>query len=220
MLDELQKMDENIDYEVLTAGQVNINHCKGCWSCMKRGKCPQDKMDDMQSLKKKMEEANFIIWGSPVYTMQVTGQMKTFLDRLCSWYHMLKLAGKSGMVVTTTANSGMNEVKNYLKMMLQAVGVETVTDMGAYGTFPKTLMYPDEAQREAQQKAQIVYPYVTGEKTAQTNEDLEECFQIMKNKVTYGAKWLPSEHQYWKENGMLELDSFAELLEKKHPKII
>ncbi|MCE5213420.1 MAG: flavodoxin family protein [Methanobacterium sp.] len=214
MLDELEKMDENIDCEILTAGQVEIKHCQGCWSCMKRGICPQDEKDDMGLLKKKMMGADFIIWGSPVYTMQVSGQMKTFLDRLSSWYHLLKMAGKTGMVVTTTANSGMEEVKDYLNMMLCATGVEVITDMGAYGTFPKTLIDPESARKEAYSKAAEVYPYISGEKTAETNPDLEVCFQVMKNKVTYGAKWLPFEHDYWKEKGMLELDSFDELLEK------
>lgn len=214
MLDKLQEMDEKIDYEVLTAGQVEINHCKGCWLCMRKGICPQDKKDDMRMLKKKMMEADFIIWGSPVYTMQVTGQMKTFLDRLSSWYHLLKLAGKSGMVVVTTASSGMEEVKQYLNMMLCATGVEVVTHLDTYGTFPKTLSDPEEALKQAQLKAAEVNPYITGEKTAETNDDLEEVFFNMKYKVTYGAKWLPSEYEYWKENGMLELNSFKELLEK------
>lgn len=214
MLDKLQEMDENIDYEVFTAGQVNINYCKGCWSCMKKGKCPQDKQDDMGLLKKKMTDADFIIWGSPVYTMQVTGQMKTFLDRMCSWYHLLKLAGKSGMTVSTTANSGLAEVQDYLKMMLCATGVKIVTDLGTYGTFPKTLTDPEQALKEAYKTVEIVYPYITGEKKAETDDDLEECFQIMKNKVTYGAKWLPYEHQYWQENGMLDLNSFDDLLRK------
>ena len=61
MLDKLVEMNENINYELLTAGHVNINYCKGCWSCMKVGKCPQDKLDDMGSLKQKMIDSNFII---------------------------------------------------------------------------------------------------------------------------------------------------------------
>lgn len=86
MLDKLTEMDINIKYELLTAGHVQINHCRGCWSCMRIGKCPLDEIDDVDFLKQKMVDSDFIIWGSPVYTMRVSGQMKTFLDRLASWY--------------------------------------------------------------------------------------------------------------------------------------
>ena len=118
------------------------------------------------------------------------------------------------MVVATTANSGLTEVQEYLEMMLCATGVKIVTDMGSYGTFPKTLVDPEAALKTAHKAADEVYPYITGGKEAETDDDLEECFIIMKNKVTYGAKWLPYEHEYWAENGMLDLKSFYELLNK------
>ncbi len=43
---------------------------------------------------------------------------------------------------------------------------------------------------------------------------MEGCFQAMKSKVTYGARGFPADYEYWKRKGMLELSSFAELLEK------
>lgn len=214
MLDELVEMDNNVDYDLLTAGHVQINHCKGCWSCMKKGKCPQDKIDDMGLLKQKMADSDLIIWGSPVYTMHISGQMKTFLDRLSSWYHLLKLAGKIGITSATTAGMGLKEVQDYLAMMQSAIGVKTVCDLVTYGSFPNTLTDPKGAKKEANKAALKILPYLKGEKQVQTDESLEECFQVMKNKVTNGAKYLPYEHEYWKEKGMLELNSFEELLYK------
>lgn len=213
MLDKLIEMDKNIKYELLTAGHVKINHCKGCWSCMKMEKCLLDEIDDMKSIKQKMIDADFIIWGSPVYAMQVSGQMKTFLDRLANWYHIMNLAGKAGMTVVTTAGSGLQEIKNYLEMMLCAAGVNVITDLGAYGTFPKVLANPEEAGKEAQKTAEEIYLYLTGKKHVETSEDLEQYFQTRKYVVKKCAKWLPDHYKYWKEKGMLELNSFADLLE-------
>lgn len=215
MLDKLIEMDENIEYELLTAGHVQINHCRGCWSCMKMEKCPLDKIDDMASLKQKMVDADFIIWGSPVYAMQVSGQMKTFLDRLANWYHIMNLAGKSGMTVTTITGSGLEEVQKYLRRIFCATGVKVVADLEAYGTFPKTLVNPEEAKKEAWKTAEKVYPYITGEKQIETDESLERCFQTRKHMVTTCANWLPGHYKYWRENGMLELNSFAKLLENQ-----
>lgn len=214
MLDKLVQMDDEIEYELLTSGDVEIKHCNGCWSCMTRGKCPQDKLDDMGMLKEKMLEADFIIWGSPVYTMQVSGQMKTFLDRLAAWYHLLRLAGKTGITTCTTAGGGMDEVQEFLSMLLYTIGVKVVGNLGAYGTFPKTLSEPEKAREDAEEMAEKIYPHLNGEIKIVTDEFLEVSFDSMKNKVVYGARWLPGDYEYWKENEMLELNSFEELLLK------
>lgn len=165
-----------------------------------------------------MIDSNFIIWGSPVYTMQVSGQMKNFLDRLASWYHLLKLAGKSGMTVSTTAGNGLEEVQDYLGMMLCATGTKVVASLETYGMFPKTLRDQEKARKEAHKTAEKVYSYITREKQIETDEYLEQCFQISKIKVTKGAEWLPGDYKYWEENEMLELSSFNELLKKLNHK--
>jgi multimeric flavodoxin WrbA len=214
MTDRLQEMDSGISCELLTAGDVKIDYCRGCWSCMTRGVCPQDKTDGMAMLKQKMIEADFIIWGSPVYTMQVSGQMKTFLDRLCCWYHLMFLAGRSGIVLSTTAGSGTREVNDFLGMLLCAIGVKVVGDIEARGYFPATLGDPEDARQKAHAMAGNVLPYVLGEKPVESDDYLEQCFQVAKKKVTYGAKWLPADVEYWQKKGMDGLNSFAELLEK------
>ena len=215
MLDILVETDENIEYELITARDVQINQCTGCWSCIKTGKCPQDKLEDMASLKQKMVDADFIIWGSPVYAMQVSGQMKIFLDRLSGWYHLMNLAGKSGMTVATTAGSGLKDVHKYLGLVFSALGVKVVASLGTYGTFPKPLIDPEEVITEVLETAEKVYPYLTGEKQVETDKHLEQCFQTRKRIITAGARWFPGHYTYWKEKGMLELNSFAELLEKR-----
>lgn len=215
MLNKLIEIDENIEHELLTAGHVQINPCRGCWSCMKIGKCPQDKLDDMASLKQKMADADFIIWGSPVYVAHVSGQMKTFIDRIASWCNLTNLAGKAGMTVVATGGGSLEETQNYLRTMLHISGVKVVANLATNGTFPKTLIDPEKAKKEAWKIAEEVYPYVTGEKQVETDEHLERYFQVSKHMVTASAKWLPAHYKYWRENGILELNSFAEFLENQ-----
>ncbi len=90
----------------------------------------------MGRLKEKMLAADFIVLGSPVYTVNVSAQMKTFFDRLPAWIHTMRLAGKAGMTVVTTAGNGMKEVQNYLGMMRVSLGVKSVGELGAYATLP------------------------------------------------------------------------------------
>jgi len=214
MTDSIIERDKNITCEILTAGHVNLNYCKGCWSCMTKGFCPQDKTDDMGIIRGKMLKADFIIFGSPVYIMQVSGQMKTFLDRLCAWYHTIRLAGKPGITVSTTANSGLKEVHDFLYMLMSALGIKVIANLDTIGFFPKVLKDPVEAKEKALKTADIIYPYITGKKPVETDETLEEFFIAMKNKSTFGREHLPADYEYWEKSGMLEVNSYKELLKK------
>jgi len=214
LIERLKEMDSTVTAEVLTAGHVNVHYCTGCWICMTRGFCPLDKRDDMGKLKEKMLQTDFIIFGSPVYTYTVSGQMKTFLDRLAAWYHQVRLAGKPGMTVATTAGSGMDQVHNLLGMLLGALGVKTVATLETHGYFPKTLKDTAEARKAAHTAAEKIYPYLTGEKQVESDPEMEECFKMMKQKSVLGREWLPADYAYWEKNGMLGLNSYAELLKK------
>lgn len=214
LIERLKEMDNHIAAEVLTAGHVKINPCLGCWNCMTKGICPLDKLDDMGRLKEKMLQADFIILGSPVYTYTVSGQMKTFLDRLAAWYHTIRLAGKPGLTVATTAGSGFEQVHQLLGMLMGALGVKVVAKLETYGYFPKTLRDPEAARKAAYAAAEQIHPYLTGAKQIETDPEMEECFQMMKQKSVMGRQWLPADYNYWEKNGMLGINSYAELLAK------
>lgn len=208
----LIEKDKTIECELFTAGQLNIYSCKGCWNCLRKGFCAQDATDSLALIKEKMLGADFIIFGSPVYTMHVSGQTKTFLDRLCAWYHILPLSGKTGMTVTTTASAGQKEVHDFLSMLMSSLGIKIVSHLDTLGYLSGMLANKEDALKAAKEAADIAYPYIIGEKTIETDENLENAFQTMKSKVTYAKDFLPADYKYWKEHNMLGLNSFAELL--------
>ena len=65
----------------------NIKDCTGCYSCWTKspGKCIFDNgkvEDDMAMFRKKYREADLVVFASPLYIFNVTGILKTFMDRL------------------------------------------------------------------------------------------------------------------------------------------
>ena len=74
-------MSEGIESEIICIG----NDVKGCCDC---GACrkSQDKIcvigDIVSETARKIKEADGVIVGSPVYCGGITGQLKSFLDRL------------------------------------------------------------------------------------------------------------------------------------------
>ncbi|MFR8179922.1 MAG: flavodoxin family protein [Dorea sp.] len=80
----------------------------------------------MECIEKRILEAGLVVLLSPVYLNNVSGAMKTFLDRIGSWVHTLALSGKMGIVVTVTDQSGQEFVSYYLQKLLLRMGLYVV----------------------------------------------------------------------------------------------
>lgn len=67
------------EVEFISLKDKNIGFCKGCLACQRTKKCVIK--DDAEALIKKVKNADSIIFASPIYYYEMSGQMKTFLDR-------------------------------------------------------------------------------------------------------------------------------------------
>lgn len=61
-----------------------IQFCKGCFGCQKLGKCVI--MDDVNDIMAKVKEADVVCWATPIYYYEMSGQMKTLIDRMNAMY--------------------------------------------------------------------------------------------------------------------------------------
>lgn len=67
----------NVDF--ITLQDKEINFCKGCLACQKLGHCVIK--DDSIEITEKMKNADVIAFASPIYYYEMSGQLKTMLDR-------------------------------------------------------------------------------------------------------------------------------------------
>ena len=68
--------------------EKNINFCQGCAFCEKNpGKCSQQ--DDMSNIIAELIKCDVVVFASPVYFYSLSGQMKTFIDRLVTAYRLI-----------------------------------------------------------------------------------------------------------------------------------
>ncbi len=56
-----------------------VNFCKGCLACQKTKRCVI--RDDADMIEQKMLTADVIVFATPIYYYEMSGQMKTMLDR-------------------------------------------------------------------------------------------------------------------------------------------
>ena len=88
------------DVEFVTLKDKNIAFCKGCLACQKLGRCIID--DDANPITDKIASSEVIVFVTPIYYYEMSGQMKTLIDRANSLYVREKKF-KEVYLVTTSA---------------------------------------------------------------------------------------------------------------------
>ena len=73
------------DTELVHLYDLNFKGCKSCFACKtiggkSYGRCAVK--DDLTPFLKKIEQADAIILGSPIYIGTVTGELRSFMERL------------------------------------------------------------------------------------------------------------------------------------------
>ncbi len=71
--------------EIVDLYRLSYTGCKSCFACKKKdgpsyGRCGA--RDELSPVLEKLAQADGIIFGSPVYFMDLSGQMRSFLERL------------------------------------------------------------------------------------------------------------------------------------------
>ena len=67
------------EVELIAMREKDLRFCRGCFACQKSGRCVIG--DDMQQIVPKMEQADVLVFATPIYYYEMSGQMKTLLDR-------------------------------------------------------------------------------------------------------------------------------------------
>ena len=95
---------QDINYEIVWAGDKPLQDCLGCRACLKLGKCIFDE-DVVNELIEKSKLAHGFIFGAPVYYAHPGGRLLSILDRL--FYAGSKhLSYKPGAAVVSARRAG------------------------------------------------------------------------------------------------------------------
>ncbi|MCO4365748.1 NAD(P)H-dependent oxidoreductase [Staphylococcus agnetis] len=67
--------------------------------------------------------------NSPVYSLNVSSDIKVLIDRISPWSHIFKLLGKQGLTVTVGTGRGHLEVEAYLDHMFTSFGMNLLDNL-------------------------------------------------------------------------------------------
>ncbi len=69
----------DVNIKCIHLSDLKLNYCSGCAVCYKTGSCFMK--DDLENLSIEISQADGVIFATPTYVSNVTGQMKTLIDR-------------------------------------------------------------------------------------------------------------------------------------------
>ena len=72
------------EVEKISLRGKEIKFCVGCLSCQKTGACVFK--DDVPTIMEKVQNADVVCWATPIYYYEMSGQMKTLIDRMNAMY--------------------------------------------------------------------------------------------------------------------------------------
>ena len=197
-----------VDFEYLHLKDMNLKPCTGCYRCFVRGEDSCPLRDDRAIISQKMEEADGVIFVTPVYSMHVSYLMKIFVDRFAYTFHRPRYCGRYALTVTAAGTIGIKETLKYLKMVATIWGFDLVGELGIMAP-PKNTLYE-----------------VLGKQKDRTDEVVGRFYTAIKEKkpkilslsdhITFRAMGAvysrletasPVDYRYWKEKGWFEKDA-------------
>lgn len=99
---------QGAEIEKVFVDDLEINSCQGCLECRAEGICRQQ--DHLHEVVSKLEEADTIIVGSPIYGNYMTGQLKILFDRLMGVISKVTYVPGGGLKSITRLNQKKRNV--------------------------------------------------------------------------------------------------------------
>ena len=173
--------------ELIHLYDLNYKGCLSCFACKTKGgtsygRCPIQ--DDLAPIFKKVEEADAIILGSPIYLGRVTGEMASFLDRLLFQYEVYSEPLES--LFGKTINTGFIYTMNATEEQLKTYAMDKPIEFNEFALrivfgASETLLSYDTYQFNDYSK--MVAPLFDAEKKAQRREtvfpvDCQKAFDM------------------------------------------
>ena len=177
--------------------------CTGCHNCFLHGEqtCPH--FQKLQPILEDFLSADGVILDSPVYCMDVSGQMKSFLDHLgYMWIaHRPRIANffAVGMAISTASNGGCSYTNKTMERSFEYLGFRRWYHLGVL----KSEIEEEKTRKRVVKAAKKFYQTMLNKDEIHPHLYQQLFFQIMKKKIL-SADQLSLDRQYWDSKGWLE----------------
>lgn len=202
-IEESMQSMGNVEFEYLMLKDAGLSQCSGCFACLSTGEnhCPHK--DSAPAIEQKMHAADGVIFATPVYGMNVSALMKTFIDRFSYVFHRPRFFDKKALLLSTTGAVGLKEVLDYLKLVAGIWGFEVTHSVGLV-TPP--IQLPIKKEQDNNQKLEkAALEFYNSFQKKRRSPGLRDVIIFHAQKASFGIPGLtsPIDYTYWNEKGWL-----------------
>lgn len=182
--------------------------CVGCGNCfnISEEKCPH--YSKIKDITKAMDEADILIFTSPVYVYHVTAPMKAFLDHFgYQWMiHRPKPSyfTKQAVLISTAAGAGTKSTLKDMEDSMFFWGVGKIYKMG-FNVHALTFNHvSSDTKKMMSKKINEVVREIKSNQGKITGMSLKQkaLFEVMR-KLQKAGKFSETDNEYWKEQGWI-----------------
>lgn len=200
-----RKMKElgEVEFDYLHLKDTDLKPCRGCFVCFLKGKEYCTLRDDKEKIEKRINEADGVIFVSPVYSMHISYLLKTFIDRFAYTFHRPMYMDKYAAGIVTTGGLGLEETLKYIKGVAVCWGFYYIDGLGLITPpkpIPKLLPHKDRTDEVAQK----FYKAVREKKQRKLSITDSLHFRAMQAVYEKLEKYSPTDYAYWKDRGWLD----------------
>lgn len=125
LVDAFTKGAESVGNSVVVfhLASMDIHGCKGCFGGNSGRECPCVQKDDMNSIYPAIRDAEIIILATPLYYWNMSGQIKTAIDRLFALEeggkNLLRGNGRASALLMAAEGYGFDDVVLYYDHLME-----------------------------------------------------------------------------------------------------
>ncbi|MCK9306261.1 MAG: flavodoxin family protein [Methanofollis liminatans] len=203
-IEDVMRSLGDVEFEYLMLSDVRLEPCRGCLACFEWGeeRCPV--RDDAPAVGQKLQDADGVIFASPVYGLAVTGLMKTFIDRFSYIFHRPRFFDKKALLLTTAGAVGEKDVLDYLEDVAGIWGFYVVSRAGLVTPPGMPEQQARENDRNLDRAAREFFRALA--EGREQRPGLRSVIIFHGQRATFDelADAFPADHAYWKERGWLD----------------
>jgi multimeric flavodoxin WrbA len=194
----------DVEYEIVALGDYRIEMCRGCKLCFDKGEesCPLK--DDRDALIGKIMASDGVVFASPNYSFQVSGIMKTFLDRLGFLFHRPRFHGKTFTSIVVQGIYGGRKIVKYLDFVGGGLGFNVVK--GSCATAFEPMTEKEQLKRDTALARQSNRFHRRLSKPAYRVPTLLDLMLFRMSRTSIGVMLRNRDYTYFREQGWLQSD--------------
>jgi multimeric flavodoxin WrbA len=176
--------------------------CIGCTNCFMKGETHCPHYSQLLPITQAMDEADLLIFSSPVYVLHVTGSMKAFLDHYGYRYMVHrpeeKMFHKQAVCISTAAGGGMRSTNKDIADSLIFWGIPKVY---RYGVAVRAISYEGVSQKikeKIDRKTNALAAKIV-QRNGKVRPGIRTLFWFYVVRAFQGSSGV--DHRYWKEKG-------------------